>query len=247
MHPCVIFLFQMKPARCTLFLSIFISTSVHASGNYVPIIRRTFCICVTLVFFTLCGWQSGVGALYGWLSGVGVLYGWLSGVGALYGWLSGVGALYGWLSGLGALYGWLSGVGALYGWLSGVGALYGWLSGLQTRQPPIQSEKYQWRINTVSSPDDGHIVGFIWKGSVQINTTEGFCINFFVFTMKYANGINLAYYSQGEQFENENAIQFTDTRKAYVIWGFCRKGDGNCVLLGYYAARSGNYRRFGTT
>jgi len=27
-----------------------------------------------------------------------------------------------------------------------------------TRQPPIQSEKYQCRTDTVSSPDDGHIV-----------------------------------------------------------------------------------------
>jgi len=27
-----------------------------------------------------------------------------------------------------------------------------------TRQPHIQSEKYQCRINTVNSPDDGHIV-----------------------------------------------------------------------------------------
>jgi len=44
--------------------------------------------------------------------------------------------------------------------------LYGWLSGLLvgmshpyqlTRQPPIQSENYQCRIDTVSSPDDGHI------------------------------------------------------------------------------------------
>jgi len=26
----------------------------------------------------------------------------------------------------------------------------------QTRQPPIQSEKYQCRIDTLSSPDDGH-------------------------------------------------------------------------------------------
>ena len=26
--------------------------------------------------------------------------------------------------------------------------LYGWLSGLQTRQPPIQNEKYQSRIDT---------------------------------------------------------------------------------------------------
>ena len=78
----------MKPARCTLLLGIFVSTSVHVSGNYMPIIRRIYCIYATLVFFTL----------------------------------------------------------------------YGWLSGLQTRQPPIQSEKYQCRIDTVSSPDDGHIV-----------------------------------------------------------------------------------------
>jgi len=81
-------LFQMKSIRCTLLLSIFISTSLHVSGNYVLIIRRTYCIYATLVFFTL----------------------------------------------------------------------NGWLSGLQTRQPPIQSEKYQCRVNTVSSPDDGHIV-----------------------------------------------------------------------------------------
>jgi len=37
--------------------------------------------------------------------------------------------------------------------------LYGRLSGLQNRQPPIQSEKYQYLIDTVRSPDDGHIVG----------------------------------------------------------------------------------------
>jgi len=48
-------LFQMKPTRCTLLLSIIISTSLHVSGNYVPIIRRTYCIYATLVFFTLCG------------------------------------------------------------------------------------------------------------------------------------------------------------------------------------------------
>jgi hypothetical protein len=36
-----------------LLLSIFISTSVHVSGNYVPIIRRTYCIYATPVFFTL--------------------------------------------------------------------------------------------------------------------------------------------------------------------------------------------------
>jgi len=70
-HPCIIF-FQMKPTRCTLHLSMLISTSLHVSGNYVPIIK--------------------------------------------------------------------------------------WLSGLQTRQPPMQIEKYQCRIGTVKSPDDGHIV-----------------------------------------------------------------------------------------
>jgi len=36
--------------------------------------------------------------------------------------------------------------------------LCGRLSGLQTRQPPTQREKYECRIDTVSSPDDGHIV-----------------------------------------------------------------------------------------
>ena len=57
---CYIVLFQMKSTRCTLLLSIFVSTSLRVSGNYVPIIRRTCCICVTLVFFTLYGWLSGL-------------------------------------------------------------------------------------------------------------------------------------------------------------------------------------------
>ena len=75
---------------CTTLFSIFILNSAHVSGNYVPVIRRTYCICATLVFFSL----------------------------------------------------------------------YDWLSGLlqQTRQPLIHNEKYQCRIDTVSSPDDGHIV-----------------------------------------------------------------------------------------
>jgi len=87
-------LFQMKLTSCTLLFSIFISTSLHISGNYVPIIRRSYCMYATLVFFTL----------------------------------------------------------------------YGWLSGQQkppillTTEPPIQSEKYQCRIDIVSYPDDGHIV-----------------------------------------------------------------------------------------
>jgi len=78
----------MKPTRCILLLSIFISNSLHVSGNYVPIIRRTYYIYATLVIF----------------------------------------------------------------------AVYGWLPGLQTRRPPIQSEKYQCRTDTVSSPDDGHML-----------------------------------------------------------------------------------------
>ena len=73
------YLFRMKPTRCTLLLSTFISTSVHVSGNYVPIIRRNFCIHATL---------SGRHQL--------------------------------------------------------------------NRQPPIHCEKYQCRIDTVSSADDGH-------------------------------------------------------------------------------------------
>ena len=33
------FFFKMKPTRCTLLLSVFISTYLHVLGNYVPIIR----------------------------------------------------------------------------------------------------------------------------------------------------------------------------------------------------------------
>jgi len=54
-------LFQKKPTRCTLLLGMFVSISLHVSGNYVPIIRRTYCIYATLVFFTLYGWLSGLG------------------------------------------------------------------------------------------------------------------------------------------------------------------------------------------
>ena len=70
--------FQMKSNTCTILLSIFISNSVHVSGNYHQ--ENLLYLCV-----------------------------------------------------------------------------YGWLSGLQTRQPPIHSAKYQCRIDTESSPDDGHI------------------------------------------------------------------------------------------
>jgi len=47
-------------------------------------------------------------------------------------------------------------------------ALYGWLSDLQTRQPPTQSEKYNCRIYTVSSPDDGAQLPEICR-EVEIN------------------------------------------------------------------------------
>jgi len=97
-HASVYNLFQMKPTRCTLLLSIFISPSLHVSGNYVPIIRRTYCIYMTLVFF--------------------ILYGGLSGL--------------------------------LVGMRSHPNQ--------RSRQPPTQNKKYQCRIDTVSSPDDGHIV-----------------------------------------------------------------------------------------
>jgi len=46
-------LFPMKAIRCTLLLRIFISTSLHVSDNYVPIISTAYCIYATLVFFIL--------------------------------------------------------------------------------------------------------------------------------------------------------------------------------------------------
>jgi len=59
-HAFLYNIFQMKPTRCTLLLSIFISTSLRVSGNYVPIIRGTYCMYSTLVFFTLYGCLSGL-------------------------------------------------------------------------------------------------------------------------------------------------------------------------------------------
>jgi len=40
----------MKPTKCTLLLSMFISTFLYVSGSYVPIIRRIYCIYETLGF-----------------------------------------------------------------------------------------------------------------------------------------------------------------------------------------------------
>ena len=39
------------PAKCTLFLSIFISNSLHVSGNYVSIIRRAYSIYATIFIY----------------------------------------------------------------------------------------------------------------------------------------------------------------------------------------------------
>ena len=158
----------MKPARCTILLCIFISTSVHVSGNYVPIIRRTCCIYATLVFFTLYGWLSGL------LVGMSIFISTSIHVSGNYVPI---------IRRTCCIYATLV-FFTLYGWLSGM--LVGMRPNQQTRQPPIQSEKYQCRINTASSPDDGHIVtrnmyrswnkytkkycapiGFIWKKKVM--------------------------------------------------------------------------------
>jgi len=69
----LISLFQMKPTRCTLRFSMFISTSLHVSGNYVPIIRRTYRIYATLAVWsaaadqtaTLTQWKIPVSHRYG--------------------------------------------------------------------------------------------------------------------------------------------------------------------------------------
>jgi len=91
-------LFQIKPTRCTLLLSIFISTSLHVSGNYVPIIRRTY-VSMRHWYFSL--WMGGC-----------LVY------------------------------------------------MRQWYFSLCMGgcQPSKQSKKYQCRIDTVSYPDDGHVV-----------------------------------------------------------------------------------------
>jgi len=56
-HASLYSLFQMKPTRCTLLLGIFISTSLHVSGNYVSIIMRTLLyLCDTSIFH--CVWVA---------------------------------------------------------------------------------------------------------------------------------------------------------------------------------------------
>ena len=129
-------LFQTKPTRCTILLSIFISTSLHVSGNYVPIIRRTYCIYVTLVFFTVYGWLSGPRCTI-------LLSIFIS---------TSLHVSGNYVPIIRRTY-------CIYATLVFF-TVYGWLSGLmqQSRQPPIHSENYQCHIDTVSSADDGHIV-----------------------------------------------------------------------------------------
>jgi len=57
-------LFQIKPTRCTLPYSICISTSVYVSGNYMPIIRRTYCIYATLVALWVSVWSADRTAIH---------------------------------------------------------------------------------------------------------------------------------------------------------------------------------------
>ena len=63
-YPCIMCFkwSQLRCARCTLIVSIFISTSLHVSGNCVPIISRIYCIYATLVFFRyiwVAVWSAG--------------------------------------------------------------------------------------------------------------------------------------------------------------------------------------------
>ena len=199
----------MKPTRCTLHLSIFISTSVHVSGSCVPIIRRTYCIYATVVFFTVYGWLSGL--LHPYI----IFFKW-SQLGTHYFSVYLFQLLYmsratmcpssgeltvsmqHWYFSLcmggclvsrtgeltvsmqhwyflfcmgGCLVSYFN-FSTCFGqlcahhqenllYLCDAGIFLLCMGGCllqQTRQPPIQSEKYQCRIDTVSSPDDGHIV-----------------------------------------------------------------------------------------
>jgi hypothetical protein len=160
----------MYPTRCTLLLGTYISTSVHVSGNCVPIIRRTYCTCATLVFFTVYGWLSGYAGWdetvwsAGWdgtvwsAGGDGTVWsagGWgrsglLVALG-LSGLLVGIG-LSGLLFGMG-LSGLLVGM-RLSGLLVGM-RLYGLLVGMRLiptsrpRLPPLHGEIYQCRTDRI--------------------------------------------------------------------------------------------------
>jgi len=121
---------QMKPTGCTLLLSMFISSFLHVSGNCVPIIRRTHCTYATLVLFTVYGW------LFGLLVGIASQPADRTATHTQ----------------------WTVPVSHRFSEFS-----WRWAHSCpkhveKTRQPTIQSEQSQCRIDTVSSSDDGHIV-----------------------------------------------------------------------------------------
>jgi len=63
MDPTHLIFFKMKPTRCTLLLSIFISTSVHVSGKYVPHHQENFLyLCDTGIFHSVweAVWSAGI-------------------------------------------------------------------------------------------------------------------------------------------------------------------------------------------
>ena len=123
---------------------VFISTSLHISSNHVPIIRRTYCFYATLVFFTLYGWLSGLH--YSWYIyfNFSTCFGQLCAHhqdNLLYLCYTGIFHCV-WVAVWSALF-----LGIFISTSLHVSANYvpitlcEWLSGLQTRQPPIQSEK----------------------------------------------------------------------------------------------------------
>ena len=143
----------MKPTRFTLLPSIFISTSLHVSGNYVHIIRRTYCIYATLVFFTLYGWLSDLH-----VSGNYVCI--IRRTCCIYATLIFFQSV--WVAVWSTCFGQLCvhhQENLLYLCDTGIFTLYvGQYGLLQIRQPHIQCAKYLCRTDTVSSPDDGHTV-----------------------------------------------------------------------------------------
>ena len=130
-------------------LSTFISTSLQVSGNYVPIISRTYCIYATLVFFTVwvavCSADHHISNAVYQISFPGVKR-----------------------------------------------------PGRGLGHPPSTlcrpdghsySEKYQCRVDTVSSPDDGHIVPRnMYRIEINILRSNVHLVGFFKSTRTH-NGV----------------------------------------------------------
>jgi len=144
----------MKPTRCTPLLSIFISTFLHVSGNCVPIIRRTCCVYVSV---WVAVWSAGCRVYLFQL-----LYMFRATVCLSSGELAVSTYLYGWMSGLQA-------AGYIYFNFStcfrqlcahhqeNLLYLCVCMGGCPVCCYRPDSHRYSY-IDTVSSPDDGHIV-----------------------------------------------------------------------------------------